>query len=147
MWYIQIVLVVQSLNCILLFAAPRMAQQPSLHCNISQSLLKLMSVESVISSNILVLCHLLHLLSSIVPSIRVFFNESALLIRWPKYWGFSFSISPSNEYSELIFFPTDWFDLLAVQGSLKNLLKHTIVQKHQFFGTQPSLWYNFHILT
>ena len=143
MGYIQIVLVVQSLSCILFFAAPRMAQQPSLHFNISQSLLKLMSVESVISSNILILCHLLHLLPSIVPSFRVFFNESALLLRWPKYRGFSFSISPSNEYSELISFRTDWFDLLAVQESLKSLLKHhsskaSILWHSTFFMVQLS---------
>ena len=143
MGYIQIVLVVQSLSCILFFAAPRMAQQPSLHFNISQCLLKLMSVESVISSNILVLCHLLHLLPSIVPSFRVFFNESALLLRWPKYRGFSFNISPSNEYSELISFRTDWFDLLAVQGSLKSLLKHhsskaSILWHSTFFMVQLS---------
>ena len=89
-----------------------------------QSLLKLMSIESVFSSNHLVLCHPLLLLPSIFPSTNVFSNESALPIRWPKYWSFSFSISPSNEYSALIFFRIDWFDLLAVQGTLKSLLQH-----------------------
>ena len=90
---------------------------------ISQSLLKLMSIESVIPSNHLILCHPLLLLPSIFPSIRVFFNESALHIMWPKYWFFSFSISPSNEYSGLISFRIDWLDLLAAQGTLKSLLQ------------------------
>src|SRR5574340_134209 len=93
----------------------------------SQSSLKLMSIESVMPSNHLILCHLLLLLPSIFPSIRVFSNESVLPIRWPKYWGFSFNISPSNEYSGLISFRVDWFDLLAVQESpktLKSLLQH-----------------------
>ena len=88
-------------------------------------------------------CHPVLLLPSIFPGIRVFSNESALRIRWPKYWTFSFSISPSNEYSELISFRIDWFDLLAFQGTLKVFSK-TTVQNHQFFGTQPSLWYNSH---
>ena len=91
---------------------------------VARSLLKLMFIESVIPSNYLVLCCPLLLLPSIFPSIRVFFNESALLIRWPKYWSFSFSISPSNEYSGLISFRIDWFDLLAVQGTFKSLLQH-----------------------
>ena len=91
---------------------------------ISQSLLKLMSVESVMLSNHLILCHPLLLLPSIFPSIRVVSNESALCIRWPKYWSFSFGISPSIEYSGLISFRIDWFDLLAVQGILKSLLQH-----------------------
>ena len=89
---------------------------------ISRSLLKLMSIESVMPSNHLILCRPLLLLPSIFPSIRVFSDESALRIRWPKYWSFSFSISPSNEYSGLISFRIDWFDLLAVQGTLKSLL-------------------------
>ena len=89
----------------------------------SQSFLKLMSIESVIPSNYLILCHPL-LLLLIFPSIRIFSNESVLCIRWPKYWSFSFSISPSNEYSGLISFRMDWLDLLAVQGTLKNLLQH-----------------------
>ena len=88
------------------------------------SLLKLMSIESVMPSNHLILCHLLLLLPSIFPRIRVFSNESVLCIRWPKYWSFSFSISPSNEHPELISFRMDWLDLLAVQGTLRSLLQH-----------------------
>ena len=95
---------------------------PVLH--ISWSLIKFMSIESVMPSNHLILCHPLSLLPLIFPSIRDFSNESALCIRWPNYWRFSFSISPSNEYSGLIFFRIDWFDLLAVQGTLKSLLQH-----------------------
>ena len=100
--------------------------QPSgLHTfTISWSLLRLMSIKSVMPSNHLVLCHLLLFLPSIFPSIRVFSNESSLRMRWPKYWSFSFNISPSNEYSGLISFRTDWFDLHAVQGPLKSLLHH-----------------------
>ena len=112
----------------------------------SWSLLKLMSIESMMPSNHLILCHSLFLLPSIFPSIRVFSSESALRIRWPKYWSFIFSISPSSEYSGLISFRTDWFDLLAVQGTLKSLLQPTI-QKHPFFSTQPSLRSNSHIHT
>ena len=100
------------------------AHQASLSITNSQSLLKLMSTESVIPSNHLVLCRPLFLLPSIFPSSRVFFNESALHIRWPKYWSFSFSISPSNEYSGLISVEMDLLDLLAVQGTLKSLLQH-----------------------
>ena len=96
----------------------------SLSFTISRNLLKLMSTEVVIPSNHLILCHPLLLLPSIFPSIRGFSNESVLCIRWPKYWSFSFSISPSHEYSGLIFFRIDWFDLLAVQGTLKSLLQH-----------------------
>ena len=99
------------------------ARQASLNISNSQSLLKLMSIESVMPSNHLTFCYPL-LLPSIFPSIRVFSNESALLIRWPKYWSFSFSISPSNEYLGLISFRIDWLYLLAVQGSLKSLLQH-----------------------
>ena len=106
-----------------LFVAPwTAARQASLTFAISQSLLKLMSIESVIPSNCLVLCRPLLLLPSIFPSIRVFYNESVLRIRWPKYWSFSFSISPSSEYSGLISFRMDWFDLLAVQGTFKSLV-------------------------
>ena len=97
---------------------------PSLSFIISQSLLKFMSIESVMQSNNLILCHTLRLLPSIFSSIRVFSNESALCIRWPKYWSFSFSISPSNGYSGLTSFRMDWLDLLAVQGTLKSLLQH-----------------------
>ena len=92
--------------------------------SLSQNLLKLMSIESVMPSNHLILCHPLLLLPSIFPSIRVFSNESVLHIRWPKHWNFSFSITPSNQYSGLISFKVDWFDLLAVQGTLKSLLQH-----------------------
>ena len=94
---------------------------------------QLMSIESVMPSSHLILCRSLLLLPSIFPSIRVFSNETVLHIRWPKYWSFSFSISPSNEYSGLISFRMGWLDLLAVQGTLKSLLQHP-VQKHQFFG-------------
>ena len=97
-----------------------------------------MSIELVMPSNHLILYRPLLLLPSILPSIRVFSNESTLCMRWPKYWSFSFSISPSNEYSGLISFRMDWLDMFAVQGTLKNLL-NTTVQKHQFFGTQLSL--------
>ena len=98
------------------------------------------------ATNHLILCHPLLLPPSIFPSIRVFSNESVICIRWPKYWSFSFSISLSNEYSGLISFRIDCFDLLAVQGTLKSLLQHQ-VQKHQFFGVQFSLWSNSHIHT
>ena len=100
------------------------ACQASLSITNSQSLLKLMSIESVMPSNYLILCHPLFFLPSIFPSISVFSNESVLCIRWPKYWSFSFSIRPSNEYSRLISFKMDWLDLLAVQGTLKSLLQH-----------------------
>ena len=106
-------------------AAPWTAAcQSSLSITNSQSLLKLMSIELVMPSNHLILCHSLLLLPSLFSSIRVFSNESVLPVRWPKYWGFSFSISPSNEYSGLISFRIDWLGLLAVQGTLKNLLQH-----------------------
>ena len=114
---------VQSLSHFRLFVTPwTAAHQASLSITNSQSLLKLMSIESVMPSNHLILCHPLLILPSILPSIRVFSNESALRIRWPKYWNLSFSISPSNEYSGLISFRIDWLDLLAVQGTLKSLL-------------------------
>ena len=117
--------------------------QASLSITNSQSLLKLMSIESVIPSNHLILCRPL-LLHSIFPSIRVFFNESVLHIRWPKYWSFSFSISPPNEYSGQISFRMDWLDLLAVQGSLKSLLQHhsskaSVLRHLAFFIVQ--LWH------
>ena len=103
-----------------------------------------MPIELVMLSNHLNLYHPLLLLPSIFPSIRVFSNESALPIRWLKYWSFSSSISPSSEYSGLISFRIDWFDLLVVQGTLKSLLQHRN-SKHQFFATQPSFWSSTHI--
>ena len=137
---------VQLLSRVRLFATPwTAAHQASLSITNSRSSLKLMSIESVMPSNHLVFCHPL-LLPSMFSSIRVFSNQSVLHIRWPKYWSFSFSISPSNEQSGLISFRMDWLDLLAVQGTLKGLLP-TIVQKHLFFGTQLSLWSNSHIHT
>ena len=119
------------------------AHQASLSITNSRSLLKLMSIESVMPSNHLILYHPLFLLPSVFPSIEVFFNESVLPIRWPTYWSFSFSITPSNEYSRLISFRMDWLDLLAVQETLKGLLQHHN-QKHQFFRAQLSLWSNSH---
>ena len=100
------------------------ACQTSLSITKTQSLLKLMSIESVMPSNHLILCHPFLLLPVIFSSIRVFSSESVLRIRWPKYWGFSFSVTPSNEYSGLISFRIDWLDLLPVQGTLKSLLQH-----------------------
>ena len=129
---------VQLLSHVQLFVTPRNAvHQASLSITNSWSLLKLMPIESVMPSNHLILCCPL-LLPSIFPSIRVFSNESALRIRWPKYWSFSFSISPSNQYSGLISFRIDWFDLLVVQGTLKSLLQHhcskaSILQRSAFF--------------
>ena len=136
--------VVQSLSSVRFFVTPwSVAHQAPLSSTISQTLLKCMSIESVMLSNHLILCHFLLLWPSIFPSIIVFANESALHIRWPKYWSFSFSISPSNEYSGLISFRTDWLDLLAVQGTLKSLLQHyslkaSILQRSVFFMVQ--LW-------
>ena len=111
---------------------------------VSQSLLRLTSVESMMPSNQLILCCYLFLLPSVFPSIRVFSNESVLCIKWPKYWGFS--ISASNEYSELISFRIDWLDLLAVQGTVKSLLQHNST-KALIFRTQPFLWPNSPICT
>ena len=120
---------VQSLSCVQLFATPWTAAcQASLSIINSWSLLKLMSIESVMLSNCLILCHPLLLLPSIIPSIRVFSSESVLRIRWPKHWSFSFSISPSNEYLGLISFRTDWFDLLAVQVTLNVKGLRTIIK-------------------
>ena len=117
--------VVQSLSLVRLFVTPWTAAcQASLSITISQSLLKLMPIESLMPSNHLIFCHPLLLLPSIFPSIRVFSNESALCIRWPKYWSFSFSISPSTEHPGLISFRNDWFYLPAVQGTLNGLLQH-----------------------
>ena len=123
--------IVQLLSCVQLFANPwTAAHQASLSFPISQSLLKLMSTESVMPSNYLILCHSLPLLPSVFPSIRVFSstrvfsNKLAVCIRGPKYWRFSFSISPSDEYSGFISFRIDWFDLLSVQGTHKGLFQH-----------------------
>ena len=116
---------VQSLSHVWLFVTPwAAASQASLSITNSRSSLKLMSIKSVMPSNHLILCRPLLLLPSIFRSIRVFSNESMLHIRWPKYWSFSFSISPSNEHPGLISFRMDWLDLLAVQGTLKSLLQH-----------------------
>ena len=135
---------VQSLSHVPLFATPwTAAHQASLSFINSQSLLKLMSIESVTPSNHLILCRPLLLPPSIFSSIRVFSSESVLHIRWPKYWSFSFSMSPSNEYSGLISFSMDWLDLLSVQGTLKSLLQHhsskaSILQHSAFFMVQLS---------
>ena len=119
------------------------ARQASLSITNSRSLLIFMCIESVMPPNHLILCRPLLLLPSVFPSIRVFSNESVLCIRWPKYWSFSFSISPSNEYSRLISFRIDWLDLLAVQGTLKSLLQHhsskaSVLQHSAFFIVQLS---------
>jgi len=127
---------------------PRGLQHARPHWSItnSWSLLKLMSIESVMPSNHLNLCRPLLLLPSIFPSIRVFSSESVLHIRWPKYWSFSFSISPSNEIRDS--FPLGWTGWISLQSKgLSRVFTNTTVQKHQFFGTQPSLWSNFHIHT
>ena len=134
---------VQSLSCVQILVTPwTAASQASLPIIKSWSLLKFISIESVMPSNHLVLCRPL-LLHSILPSIRVFSNESVLCIRWPKFWNFSLSISPSKGYSRLISFKTDWLDLLAVQGTLMSLIQHQSL-KDQFFGAQPALWSNSH---
>ena len=135
---------VQSLSRVWLFATPwTAAHQASLSTTNSQSLPKPMSIESVMPSNHLILCHPLLLLSSILPSIRVFSNESTLRMRWPKYCSFSFNISPSNEHPGLISFRMDWLDLLAVQGALKSLLQYhswkaSITLHSAFFTAQLS---------
>ena len=130
---------VQSLSRVRLFATPwTTARQAFLSITSCRSPSKPMSIESVMPSNHLILCHPLLLLPSMFPSIRVFSNESALCTRWPKYWSFSFNISPPKEYSGLISFRMDWLDILAVQGTLKSLLQHHS-SKASFFGTQLSL--------
>ena len=129
---------VQSLSCVWLFATPwTAAHQASLSITNSWSLTELMSIELVMPSNHLILCCPPLLLPSIFPSIRVFSNESVLHIRWPKYWSFSFNISPTNEYSGLISFRMDWLDLLLSKG-LTRVFSNTTVQKLQFFGAQLS---------
>ena len=141
------VVAVESLSHVRLFVTPWTATcQASLSFTIFWSLLKLKSIETVMPSNHIILCHPLLFLPSIFPSIKVFSNESVLRIRWPKYWSFSFSISSSHEYSGLISFRIDWFDLLAVQGTLKSLLQHHS-SKASILCTQPSLWSKFHICT
>ena len=138
---------VQSLSHVRLFATPWItAREASLSITNSRSLLKLMPIESVMPySHLILYCPLL-LLPPIPPSIRVFSNETALRMRWPKYWSFSFSISPSNEYPVLISFRMDWLDLLVVQRTPR-VFSNTKVQKHQFFGTQLSSQSNSHIHT
>ena len=137
---------VQSLNRVQLFETPRTAaRQASLSITNSRSLLKLISNESVMRSNHVILCRPLLLLPSIFPSIRVFSNVSVLCIRWPKYWSFSFNISPSNEYSGLISFRMDWLDLQSKR--LSRVFSSTTVQKHQFFDVQLSSQSNSHIHT
>ena len=124
----------QSLSCVRLFGTPwTAARQASLFITNSQSLLRLMSIESVMPSNYLILCCPLLLLPSVFPSIRVFSNESALRMRWPKYWSFSFNISSSNEHPGLISFRMDWLDLLQCKG-LSRVFFNTTVQKHQFLA-------------
>ena len=147
MRYLVFLAVVQLLSCVRLSVTSwTAAHQASLSFSISWSLLKLMSMMSVMPSSHLILCHPLHLLPSIFSSIRVFSNESALHIRWSKYWSFSLSISPSNEYSGLISFRIDWLDLLSVQGTLKSLFQHhsskaSILWCSAFFIVQLSLLY------
>ena len=138
---------VQSLSCVGLFATSwSAARQASLSIPNSRSLLKLMSIESVMPSNRLLLCHTLLLPPSLFPSIRVFSNESVLRIRWPKYWSFSFNISTSNEHLGLI--PLRWSDWIFMQSKgLSRVFSNTTVQKHQFFGAQPSSQPNSHIHT
>ena len=134
----------KSLSRVRLFVTPwSVAHQASLSITNSRSLLKLMSIKSVMPSNHLILCHLLLLMTSIFPCIRVFSNESALHMRWPKYWSFSFNISPSNEHPGLSSFRMDWLDLLAVQGTLKSPLQHhsskaSILRSSAFFMVQLS---------
>ena len=143
-WHLLVQFIsVQSLTRVRLFAITwTAARQASLSITRTQSLLKLMSIISVMPSNHLILCHSLLLLPAIFPSIRDFSSESVLHIRWPKYWSFSSSISPCNEYSGLIFFRMDWFDLLAVQGTLKSLQYHSsrasILWRSAFFIAQLS---------
>ena len=139
-WKISSVQSVQLLSRVRLFATPRTAAlQASLSITNSRRLLKLISIKSVMLSNHLILRHPLLLLPSIFPSIRVFSSESVLCIRWPIYWSFSLSISPFNEYSGLISFRMDWLDLLAVQGTLKNLLQHHSSKASILQCSQPSL--------
>ena len=141
------VIVVQLLIHVCLFAAPwTAAHQASLSFTVSQSLLRCMLIESVMPSNHLILCCSLFLLPSIFPHQGLFFaGESTLCTRWPKYWSFSFSMSLSSEYSGLISFRIDWFDLLSKGPS--GVFSRITVRKHQFFGVQPSLWFSSHTRT
>ena len=139
-------IVVQLLSCVWLCDSTDCSTPGSF--TLSRTFLKPMSIELVMPSNHLILCHPLLLLPSIFPSIGVFSNESVLCIRWPKYWSFSFSINPSNEYPELISFRMDWLDLLAVQGTLKSFLQHyslkaSILWHSAFFMVQLSHPYHF----
>ena len=145
MWFLMVIIQfisVQSLSRVRLFATPWIAaRQASLSITKPRSSLRLTSIESVMPSNHLFLCRPLLLLPSIFPTIRVFSNESVLHIRWPKYWSFSFNISPSNEYPGLVSLRMDWLDLLAVQGTLKSLLQHhsskaSILWHSAFFTVQ-----------
>ena len=132
---------VQSLSCVWLFATLwTAASQASLSITNPRSLLKFMSIESVMPSNHLVLCRPVLLLPSIFPSIRVFSNESILRIKWPKYWSFSFSISPANEYSGLFSFRMNWLDLLAIQGTQKSLLQHHSSKASILMHPQENTW-------
>ena len=143
---IQTWVVVQSQSPVWLFGTPwTAAHQAPLSFTISPSLLKFMCIESVMLSNHVILCHPHLLLPSVFPRIRVFSNGSAHCIRWSKYWSFSISISPFNEYSEWISFRIDWLHLLC--KGFSRVFSSTTVQKHQFFGAQPSLWSNSHICT
>ena len=147
MHYIVIAVVIQSLSHVQLFLKPwPAARQASPPITNSYGLFKLMSIESVMPSNHLILCCPLLLPPSVFPSIRIFSKESALCIRWPKYWSFSFSISPSNEYSGLVSFRMDLLDLLAVQGTLKSLLQHHS-SKASILHAQLSSQSNFHTHT
>ena len=143
-WAINQFSSVQTLSHVWLFATPWIAaRQASLSFTNSRSSLKLMSIGSVMQSSHLILCHSLPFLPPIPPSIRVFSNESTLRMRWPKYWSFSFSVSPSKEHPGLISFRMDWLDLLAVQGALKSLLQHhsskaSILRCSAFFTVQLS---------
>ena len=139
---ILLLLLLSCFSPVQLFATPwTAARQASLFITNSWNLLKFMSIESLVTSNCLIHCPPLLYLPSIFPSIRVFSNESVLCTRWPKYWSFSFSISPSNEYPGLI--PLEWTGWISLQSKgLSRLFSNTTVQKHQFFGTQLSLWSN-----
>ena len=139
----------QSLSCIRLFVTPwTAARQASLSITNSQSSLRLMSIESVMPSNHLILCHPLFLLPSIIPSIRVFSNESALCIRWSKYWSFSFNIIGVLPMNIQDWFSLGWTGWISLQSKgLSKVLSSTTAWKHKFFGAQPSLWFNSHIHT